>query len=126
MVIGFPIMEVRHVCNVTKFVATYTREINTNDAGFINIFDKNQLSFDFINNVQLEGEVVECSQAKVTIEEQVYREDDPGNAVVARARRRPQVNGRRNDNKSNLLGRAEFTCRSRASKWSILEGYTQE
>jgi hypothetical protein len=42
-----------------------------------------------------------------TIEEQVYREDAPGNAVVARARRwRPQVNGRRNDNKSNLLGRA--------------------
>jgi hypothetical protein len=44
-----------------------------------------------------------------TIEEQVYREDAPGNAVVARARRwRPEVNGRRNDNKSNLLGWAEF------------------
>jgi Lhr-like helicase len=47
-----------------------------------------------------------------TIEEQVYREDAPGNAFVARARRwRFQVNSRRNDNKSNLLGRAEFTRR---------------
>jgi hypothetical protein len=63
----------------------------------------------------------------VAIEEQVYREDAPGNAVVARAPRwRPQVNGRRNDNKSNLLGRAEFTRRPRASKRSILEGYTLE
>jgi hypothetical protein len=62
-----------------------------------------------------------------SIEEQVYREDAPGKAVVARARRwRPQVNGRRNDNKSNLIGRAEFTRRPRASKRSILEGYTRE
>jgi hypothetical protein len=36
----------------------------------------------------------------------------PGNAVVTRARRwRPQVNGRKNNNKSKLLGRAEFTRR---------------
>jgi hypothetical protein len=35
------------------------------------------------------------------------REVAPGNAVVAR----PQVNGRKNNNKSKLLGRAEFTHR---------------
>jgi hypothetical protein len=63
----------------------------------------------------------------MSIEEQVYREDAPGNAVVARVQRwQPQVNGRRNDNKSNLLGRAEFTRRPGASKRSILEGYTRE
>jgi hypothetical protein len=46
-------------------------------------------------------------QLSFIIEEQVYREDAPGNAVVARARRwRPQVNGRRNNNKGKLLGRA--------------------
>ena len=40
------------------------------------------------------------------------REVALGNAVVARARRwRPQVNGRKNNNKSKLLGRAEFTRR---------------
>jgi hypothetical protein len=40
----------------------------------------------------------------LTIEEQVYREDATGNAVVARAQRwHPQVNGRRNNNKSKLL-----------------------
>jgi hypothetical protein len=36
------------------------------------------------------------------------------------------VNGRRNNNKGKLLGRAEFTRRPRASKRSILEGYTRE
>jgi hypothetical protein len=61
-----------------------------------------------------------------TIEEQVYREDATGNAVVARARRwRTQVNGRKNNNKSQQPSRAEFTRRPRASKRSILEGYTQ-
>jgi hypothetical protein len=40
------------------------------------------------------------------------REVVPGNAVVAGARQwRPQVNGRKNNNKSKLLGRAEFTRR---------------
>jgi hypothetical protein len=40
------------------------------------------------------------------------REVALGNAVVARARRwRPQENGRKNNNKSKLLGRAEFTRR---------------
>jgi hypothetical protein len=40
------------------------------------------------------------------------REVAPGNAVVASAQRwRPQVNGRKNNNKSKLLGRAEFTSR---------------
>jgi hypothetical protein len=40
------------------------------------------------------------------------REVALGNAVVARARLwRPQVNGRKNNNKSKLLGRAEFTRR---------------
>jgi hypothetical protein len=40
------------------------------------------------------------------------REVVPGNAVVAGARQwRPQVNGRKNNIKSKLLGRAEFTRR---------------
>jgi hypothetical protein len=40
------------------------------------------------------------------------REVALGKVVVARARRwRPQVNGRKNNNKSKLLGRAEFTRR---------------
>jgi hypothetical protein len=40
------------------------------------------------------------------------REVAPGNAVVSRARWwRPQVNGRKNNNKSKQLGRAEFTRR---------------
>jgi hypothetical protein len=40
------------------------------------------------------------------------REVALSNAVVTRARRwRPQVNGRKNNNKSKLLGRAEFTRR---------------
>jgi hypothetical protein len=52
------------------------------------------------------------------------REDATGNAVVARAQRwRPQVNGRKNNNKSKLLGRAEFTRRPGAWKRSVLEGY---
>jgi hypothetical protein len=41
---------------------------------------------------------------RTIIEEQKYREDATGNAVVARAQRwRPQVNGRKNVNKSKLL-----------------------
>jgi hypothetical protein len=80
-----------------------------------------------INTAQRAEQAINSAWLGLPIEEQVYREDAPGNAVVARARRwRPQVNGRRNDNKSNLLGRAEFKRRPRASKRSILEGYTRE
>jgi hypothetical protein len=47
-----------------------------------------------------------------------------GNAVVAGARQwRPQVNGRKNNNKIKLLGRAEFTRRPGALKRSVLEWY---